>query len=215
MKPCFGLPLGALIHHQWDNVIVVSFILQLCFRPACHFHLKLPRVQWATASLGHLWWAMVVSVSADNENMQPFLSLFMSVCEQVDLLTLLTSTEEEEEVGEEEVAEEIMTTFEDKVATWGSHTTWGEHTGCVIYEVIFYRGLSVFLDDIELCIFSFLVFLLGLKLHQNVTRWPTQHHWVSWPGRSRRHGLLLEHSRSPLQSFVQTCILFCLLSTVD
>lgn len=65
---------------------------------------------------------MVVSVSGDNANMQPFLSLFMSVCEQVDLLTLLTSMEGEE-VGEEEVAEEIMTTFEDKVATWGSHTT--------------------------------------------------------------------------------------------
>lgn len=42
----------------------------------------------------------------------------MSVCEQAGLLTLLTSM-----AGEEEVAEGIMTTSEDKVATWGSRTT--------------------------------------------------------------------------------------------
>lgn len=64
---------------------------------------------------------MGVSVSVANENVKSVLSLFMSVCEQADLLTLLTSMAEEE--GEEEVAEGIMTTSEDKVATWGSRTT--------------------------------------------------------------------------------------------
>lgn len=65
---------------------------------------------------------MGVSVGVDNETVKSFLSLFMSVCEQADLLTLLTSMAEEEG-EEEEVAEGIMTTSEDKVATWGSHTT--------------------------------------------------------------------------------------------
>lgn len=65
---------------------------------------------------------MGVSVSVDNENVKSVLSLFMSVCEQAVLLTLLTSMAEEEG-EEEEVAEGIMTTSEDKVATWGSHTT--------------------------------------------------------------------------------------------
>lgn len=66
---------------------------------------------------------MGVSVSVANENGKSVLSLFMSVCEQADLLTLLTSMAEEEGAEEEEVAEGIMTTSEDKVATWGSHTT--------------------------------------------------------------------------------------------
>lgn len=63
---------------------------------------------------------MEVSVSVDNEDVEAVLSLLMSVCEQVVLLTPLTSMEE---VGEEEAAEGITTTFEDKVATWGSRTT--------------------------------------------------------------------------------------------
>lgn len=179
----------------------VSFILQLCFHPACHFHHKLPRVQWATGSLVHHWWAMGVSVGVDNETVKSFLSLFMSVCEQADLLTLLTSMAEGEE---EEVAEGIMTTSEDKVATWGSHTTWGERAVCVMYNFIFYHELSVF---IELWIpFSWLL------VHQNVSRWSTQHHWISWPGRSRRHGLLLEHSLSPF-SVLSRPVVFFLLST--
>lgn len=62
---------------------------------------------------------MGVSVSVDNENVKSVLSVFMSVCEQADLLTLLTSMAAEEE----EVAGGIMTTSEDKVATWGSRTT--------------------------------------------------------------------------------------------
>lgn len=65
---------------------------------------------------------MGVSVGVDNENVKSVLPLFMSVCEQADLLTLPTSTAEEEG-EEEEVVEGIMTTSEAKVATWGSHTT--------------------------------------------------------------------------------------------
>lgn len=54
----------------------VFFILQACFHPTCHFHLRPLRVQWATGSLVHHWWAMAVSVSVDSVKVQFVLSLF-------------------------------------------------------------------------------------------------------------------------------------------
>lgn len=55
-------------------------------------------------------------------------------------------------------------------------------------------------------------FLLFFCLHchplQNVTRWPTQHHWVPWPGCTRWYGLLLEGSHFLLFTSVVFCLLF-------
>lgn len=39
---------------------LVGFVLQVCFLPACHFLLKVLRVQWALDSLAHHWWATAV-----------------------------------------------------------------------------------------------------------------------------------------------------------
>lgn len=125
--------------HNNMNFFFSGFVLQACFLPPCHFLLKVLRVQWALDSPAHHWWAMgVCSLTAlfifhaDSGNVfvnqtTTFVLILNPLCQQVDLLTPPTNTEE---------AEATMTTSADKVATWESRATLGETTVRVIFILL-------------------------------------------------------------------------------
>lgn len=89
-----------------------------------------------------------------------------------------------------------------------------DHCTCDLYLVVSYfcywRNLKLLFKHF----FPGSLFL-SLRPPQNVTRWSTQHHWISWPGCTRWYGLLLEGSLGPfsLQSLPVLCSACFLLVT--